>query len=819
MMWLRDDLQSALRSAARRPGFALAVLLSLGVGIGAAAAVGSLVNGVLLTPLPYQAPDKIVGVWFSSPNFPGGLSRVRQSAATYVLWRDRSQAFEAFALAERAAVTVDDRAAPQRITGAVVTPEVFRVLSVVPVVGRGFDDDDNLPGADPTVILAFDYWATRFGSDPAAVGKFLTVDGVERRIVGVLPRGVRFPEEGTQLWLPLEIDPANLATSDFIYTGYARLGPGVDLEAASRDFARVVNLLPEVYPSAFPRPLVERLQLSSLFVPLQDELVGGTRQPLLIALLTVLAVLAIVVANVVNLFLVRNEARRRDLAVLAAIGAGPGRLARTLVVEGLTYGAAGALLGLGFGAGALALLKGLGSEVVPRIGDVHLDAATAGAVVGVALVVGLIVGAIPAARLRRLDLNAALRAGGKSVGASRRTIRVRRALVVAQVALALALLVNSGLLIRSFSALQRVDLGFAPERVLGLRVYAGPREFPTAAEALRFYRETVAEVRRLPGVEAAAGVTFLPLRDGRIFFPFRVEEDAAADLPSPVLTKLVTEDYFQTMDIRLVAGRGIASADLETDADVAVVSEAFARQHWPTGDVVGRRISFSDGPGRPSSAWLTVVGVVQSVRDRDVTADGVPIVSLPLQARHAVSDRRWREFSLAVRSRRPAAMAASIRRLIAERSRGVPVYAVRTMDEVVGETLARTRYTMLLVGAAAAAALFLAAVGLYGVLSYIATDRRREMGLRLALGATPASVRAIVIRQALALVGAGTAVGVVVAVATNRVLLGLLFGVQSADPATIAGVAALLVAVTWMAARIPAARAAAVPPAITLRED
>jgi len=820
MTWILDAVKDTMRAARHRPGFALAVLVSLSIGIASTTAVLSLVDAVLVRPLPFASPERITGVWFKSPNLPGGLSRIRQSVATFSLFRDQSQVFDAFALAERTDVTVDNRTSATRIAAGLVTPEIFPVLAIAPALGRPFLARDNAPGADPTVMLSDQFWATRYNREPSAVGQTLTVDGVERLIIGVLPAAVRFPESGTQLWVPLVVDPARLVPSDFIYTGYGRLKDGISPAAADADFMRLVNLLPEVYPAAFSRALLARFQLSALFVPLQEELVGDSRQSLTIALLAVLVVMLIVVANVANLFLVRNETRHRDLAVQAAVGAGPARLVRGLIAEGVVYALAGGAIGLALGAGALTLLKRGGEGLIPRLNEVGLDARVVGTVMLLSLAVGVIVGLIPALRLRHLDLGGALRSGGKTIGARRGTARLRWALVAGQIALALALLVNAGLLVRSASELSHVDPGFDPDQVLGARLYLSARDYPTFADARRFYLELVDGTHRLPGVERAAAASFLPLRDGRIFVPYQVEgQDAEGTLPTPLLTKIVTDQYFETMGIKLLSGRTFTRADLEVTTDVVIVSQAFADATWPGQSALGKRIRAGGAPGDTTNVWLTVAGVVASVRDRDLTKPGAPIIYLPFQERHAGAEKRWREVSLAIRGAGAAGLASPLRALVAERDHSLPVYNTQTMAQVIRDTTARSRYTMLLLVATATSALFLAAVGLYGVLADIVNERRREMGLRMALGARPADVRAIVMRQALKLAGVGAGAGLLLTLGTNRVLASLLFGVQSVDPATFASVAITLGAVTWAAASVPAARAAAVHPAITLRED
>lgn len=813
------DILTVFRGARRRPGFAAAVLLTLGIGIGAAAAVFSVLDAVLVRPLPYPVAERIHGVWFASPNFPGGLSRVRQSVPTYLLIREHSRVYEAFALAERTRVTIDEDGAPTRVSAGTVTSEIFSVLRIAPLRGRAFLASDNAPGASPTVILSEALWATRFARDPAIVGKTLAVDGVQRQVVGILPDAVRFPENDVKLWIPLTVDPTSTAGLDFIFTGYGRLKPGITDAAAHKDFLRLVQLLPESYPSVFPRPLIDRLGLTALFVPLQQELVGEARRSLLIALGAIVVVLLIVVANVTNLFLVRNASRMTDYAVRAASGARPSRLLRGLVTEGLVYAFVGGVLGLGLGVAFLALLKQLGPAVIPRYNEVAFGARTVIAMAVLSTVIGFTAGILPALRVRNANIGLVLRSGGKTIGLAGRMMVVRRVLVAGQVALALALLFNAGWLVRSLAATRAVAPGFDAAQVAGLRFFLSARDYPRPEDAHQFVLRVADAVRQVPGVNAASAVSFLPLRDGRIFYPIRIEHDQSTrDLPAPRLRKIVTEDYFKTMGIRVVRGRAIDRSDIESNATTVVVNEAFAAMHWPGREAVGRRLSYNTVPGDTVVQWLDVVGVVANVRDRELTASPPPIFYTPLQPRH-LNGSTWREMSIAVRGPEPAALLARVRKAVAQTDAGVPAWDARTMRQVLDDVNARARYTMLLVVCAAVSALVLAAIGLYGVLSQAVTERRREMALRIALGATPGAVRGMVVAQAVKLVGVGVVVGVVVTVFTNQVVAATLYGVRPVDVPTIAGAALLVAVLAWVSARIPAARAAAVHPSLALKEE
>lgn len=810
---LKQDVSDALRGMWRQPGFVAVVAVSLGVGLGAAGAVLSLVDAVLIRPLPYPEVEQVYGVWFKSPNFPGGLDRVRQSPATFVHLRDQNRTFAAVALADAAMATIDDGQRVRRDPSAWVTADLFRVLGVEAERGRALDEGDSAPGAEPVVVISHDYWATRFGARTDAVGSFLDVDGVRRRIVGVLPQGVRFPETQTGLWLPLTIDPTRLEGSDFVNTGYVRLRPGVDLATADADFMRMVDLLPETYPTFFPRPLLARLQLSSLFVPLKDELVGDVRQPLLVVLLGVGAVLVIVATNVAGLFIVRNASRLHDLAVRTAAGAPVSRVVRAVHTEALVYGLVGALLGLVGAWGTLGLLRRVGAGVIPRISEVGLGLRPTLAILLVALALSVAVASFTLVRLRALDLGAALRAGGKSVGPARRTVRLRRLLVAAQVSLAVVLLVNTGLLLRTARGLQAVPLGFQTGQQLGLRVFLPERDYPSFDDARRFHHETVDALLQLPGVEAASAASFLPQRDGRVFVPWQVEGDlATADLPTPRLLVAVDAGYAEALGIPVLEGRTLTRQDALTEQPVVAVSQAFAETYWPGRSALGQRIrSGSQGP------WLSVVGVLGDVRQRELAEPPPPIVYAPLV--ESASTARWREMSFVVRAPDPERLIPVVADLIGARDRSVPVYDVETLDHTLGAVTARLRYTLWLTLAAAVSAVFLCAVGLYGLLAQVVTEGRQEMAVRLALGATNRSVQSRVLRQALGVVGAGIGAGLLATAFSTRVLRSLLFDVSTTDPAAMGAAVTLLVVVALGAAWLPARKAAALPPALILRES
>jgi putative ABC transport system permease protein len=794
----------------RRPGFSAAVLMSIAMATAVLLTVAAVVDHVLVRPLPFSGAARIATIWFSSPNLPGGLSRVRQSKATYTHVLRRGQVFEAFALAEEAALTLDTGDRPARIRGAQVTADLFDVLNIAAARGRRLLPSDDLPGAPPVVVLSAGMWRSRFGGADDIVGRTVRLDGVNYAIVGVLDPSVRFPASDTEVWVPLTVDPASLAPQDFVYTGYGRLREGVTPDGAREDLARLIDELPDAYPATFPRALIARLKLSGLVVPLLDELVGPVRRPLIFALMASLAMLLAVGANVTNLFVARQESRQLDMAVRSALGAGRGRLARGLIVDASAHAIVGGTIGVIIAAGLLRWVRQAAASVLPRASDLGIDARTAFAVLGAVTVMGAVIGLITVWRAQPGNM-AGLYGAGRSLG-SRRAVRLRWWLVGAQVAAAVVILTGAGLLVRSTVALGRIDPGFRAEGLTGARLFLPASDYASFDRVIAFYRDLVDDLRATPGIQGASAATFLPLRDGRIFYPYRLEGNAATDqLPVPLLTKLVLDGYFETMGTPMLEGRSLDRHDLDAGTDVAVVSAAFAAAYWPGESSVGKRLRYdANGP------WHTIVGVAANVTDRQIADPPLAMVYLPYQQRHA-TDRRWRELSLTVRASSDALAGSALLDLVARRDRAIPVYDIQPAPATVAAASARTRYAMLLIVFCAISALVVAAIGIYGVLSHVVAGRTPELALRLALGALPSELRALILRDVGITMIVGGVIGGLVSALTLRLVSGLLYGVQPGDPVTIILVGALLGGVGWIATLGPARRAAATPPADLLR--
>lgn len=808
------ELRQALRRLAQVPGLSSAVVLTLALAIAANAAVFSLVRCVLLSPLPYPDADRIVGLWMTSPAYPGNAP-IRQSPATYVHFGKHNRTFDSMAIAEPATVTLDDGHSPERLQAALVTSPLYRVLRARTAVGRTLSPEDSLPGADPVLVLSHDLWVARFGRDRGVVGRTLKIDGVLRKVVGVLPPGLSFPAEDTKLWLPLEFDPAAPVPLRFRYAGYGRLKAGVSPQTAVTDLDRLIDTLPDAYPDGFSRQVIEEAEIRSQVQPLKEDIVGDIRPALWTLLGAVLAVLLIATANLASLFAVRADSRHQELAVRSALGARRWQLMASLLAEGFWLAAAGTAAGLLLAVMALQVLKLLATGEIPRLGQVRLDAGVAVLTAAIALLAGLVAGAVSALEVGWRSLNAHLRSGLPGTGEKPAKTRLRDILVVAQVALALVLAVGSGLLVRSYWAISRTDVGFEAQDVLTLRVALPESDYGEWPRVVDFFHRYADQVRALPEVRAAAVASDLPLRDDPILLPFILEDDPkTSDEVRPMaLTKLVGEDYFQTLRIPVLAGRPLARADAEEARGSVVVNQAFADQHWPRKEPLGRRLRLGSG-----EAWLTVVGLVGNVLDRSVVKPPEPILYIPLQGPDSYYFAR-REMSIAVRTERAEGLVPSLRRTLARMDRGLPVYQVQTLDQVVAAASARTRFTAVLLVMAALSALTLGAVGLYGLVAYTVVRRRREIGIRMALGAQRGRVRAMVAGKALTLACLGVVLGGAGAIYLGRLLASQLYRVRPSDPLTLAAAVAVMTAVAWLAGDIAARRAARLDPAVTLRDE
>lgn len=820
----RLDLRFALRRLRREPGFTAVAGATLAIGIGAATAIFGVLDGVLLSPLPYDEPDRLVAIGHTAPGF--GIEDVPQATGTYFTYREEAASFEDVAVWIAGRYTITGDAEPVEVAGLQVTEAFLAILRVAPALGRGFGAADASPSAPPTALLGHSLWVERFGASAGVLGRTITADGVEREVIGVLPAGFRLLDNEPRILVPFQFDRSLARITDFSYRGLARLGPGATLDAARTELERLLPLSTERFPRGMTRAMLEQGGMRPVVRPLKDEWVGHLRSMLWILFGTAGLVLAIACANVAGLFLVRAERRQRELALQRALGASPARAARTYVIESMAFGILAGLAGLGLAAAGIRLLAAMGPSNLPRLAGIGAGLETVLFTLAVSLGCGALLGAIPLLRLRQEALSVALREGGRGSSDGSARHRTRNALVVAQMALALVLLVGSGLMYRSFEALRRVDPGFdRGASVLTFRVAFAPAQVPDIAQVVAQVEAIEGELEAIPGVEGAAFVTRLPMEEAQapedmlLVEGFPVPE---GQLPPIRRYKWVSGDYVQTMGIRVLAGRAITWDDIHARAPVVMVSRRLALEHWDDPrDAIGRRVR--NESGEEGALWREIVGVLADVRDDGLDRDPVPLVYWP-----AAVERFWgqdlfaqRSAAFLVRTGRAgtAGLLPRVRDAVWRVNPSLPLANVRTLDEVVRASVTRTSFTTLVLALAAAIALFLGAVGLYAVISYAVSTRTREIGVRMALGADRRLVTRMVLRDGLVLAFAGVAVGIALAIALTRLLETVLFGVPATDPITYGVTAGLLVTIAGLASWLPARRASRVDPMVALRHE
>jgi predicted permease len=809
------DVRFALRTFAKNPLFTVVATLTLCVGIGANTAIFSVVNGVLLRPLPYDQPEDLVAVAHTAPGL--GYRRLSQSPATYLTYRDQNRVFEVFGAWSPARVSVTGFGDPEWLDAMWITDDVFSVLRVQPSLGSGFITA-TLPEGSATVVLSYGYWRRRFGGDPAVIGRTLQIDLVSFEIVGVMPEGFRFFRNEPSLYLPNFIPPAAATIRSFDYHGIARLLPGVSLDEANRDVERMIPLTTE-YPWATTADL-EEWRFGPDVHPLKADVVGDVGTVLWVLFGMFGLVLLIACANVANLFFVRAEARQREIAVRTAMGASRGRIARQFLAESVVLGLLAGAAGVGLAQAGVGLLVHLAPANLPRLDEITLDPAVLLFALGTSVFAGLVFGLFPVLHYGNPHVVTALKEGGRgSSGTGRQTHRMRTALAVTQIALALVLLIGSGLMIRSFQALKSVDPGFArPQEVLTLRLAIPGREIRLEPErAVPITEQILERLAAIPGVTAVGATSALPMARATNTNSVFVEGFPDQERSSVRSYKAVAGDYFTAMRIPLVTGRAITWDDIYQRRPVGVVSENFAREFW--GDpaaALGKRIRHN-----ATDTWREIVGVAGAVHDGGVDVDAPSVMYWPMAVENFVGLTLWvrRSMSYVIRTTRPnpLSLLPEVRQAIWSVNANLPLANVRTLDDLVAASMSRTSFTLIMLGIAATVAVFLGTIGIYGVISYIVAQRTKEIGVRMALGARQGDVRRMVLRHG-AMVGAvGVIVGLAAAVGLTRAMSALLFGVSPADPVTYAAGAAGVTVVSLLACYIPARRAAAVDPLEALR--
>jgi predicted permease len=742
---------------------------------------------------------------------------------------DEGQSFSEIGMWDNGTASVTGLAEPEEVSIMEVTEGTFRALRVQPALGRRFTAEDDSPGAPLTVILSYDYWQTRFGGDPGVLGQTLNVEGRPREIIGVLPADARFLAYDPAFYLPFQFDRSQLFVGNFSYQALGRLKPGVTLAQANADASRMIPMAVEKFPGGITMDLLESARFDAAIRPLKNDVVGDVGEVLWVLLATVGMILLIACANVANLFLVRAEGREREMAVRTAMGADQPRIAREFLKESLLLGALGGVGGIGLAYGGLRLLTALGPSELPRLNEVALDWRVLLFTLVISLFAGAFFGMFPVLKYRKGGLVNALKEGGRGGSAGKEKHRARNVLVVAQMALALLLLVGSGLMIRSFQALRNVDPGFRnPEEVLLVRLSVPSAEVADPVEVTQIHELLAQRLREIPGVTSVGSSTSVTMdgwdsNDPIFVDGFPVEE---GQLPPIRRFKWVGANYFPTMQIPLLAGRAIDFSDSYDLNKVAMVTENFALEYWDSpAEAVGKRI----GTGLTAGNWHEIVGVVGNVRDDGLDQEPTAVIYWPMMQRNLweglpdggaeIIVRRSQNY--AIRSSRVGSVEflAEVRDAIWGVNPNLPLAGVRTLDELLGRSMARTSFSLIMLGIAAAVALILGSIGIYGVISYIVSQRTRELGVRMALGAEAGAVRGMVLRQGLILSGIGVMVGLGAAAGLTRLMEALLYGVDPVDPLTFGTVAVALTAVALLASYLPAHKASRIDPVEAIRYE
>jgi putative ABC transport system permease protein len=798
------DLRVGLRGLLRRPAFALTALATLALGIGANTAVFTVIRHVLLAPLPYQEPDRAAMIWSKWR----GFDKTWLSDAEVLDYRTRIKAFSDVGAWSGAQVNLTGDGDPVRLGAAFVTPNLFQVLGVKPLVGRYFTDAEAAATTYPAVILSHQLWQTRYdGAD--VLGRSVQVNGIAREIIGVMPKDFQLPtdyivdaEEPTRLWAPLQLNQQNRGSHG--YHGVARLAPGASIEQANSQLADLTKQLTK--EGLYPEPM----QFTAFSVSTTDEATAAVRPALFLVFGAVGCLLLVACANVANLLLVRGEGRAREMAVRRALGADRGRLVRQMLVESAILAFGAAVAGVLLAQLSFSALVGTGTVVLPRADSVALDWSAVGFALLLTTLTLALFAVLPAWRAVRVDLVDTLKDGSAASTAGSRRQRLRGALVVAEVALAVILLTGAGLMLRSLWNLQRIDLGFDPDRVLTMRLALPASQYDTPAKVIAFYDRLLQDVRATPGVERAGLIRLLPLATSIGDWGLTIEGyTPPPGVGTPGDWQVATVGGPESLGERLVSGRWLADTDREGGEDVALVNEAMAQKYWQGTDALGRRFR-QGGPDRP---WITVVGVVGNVRHNGITAEVKPKFYRAFGQWHRSSGNPMRNMTLIVKAKTdPSALVSTVRDKIRALDGALPIAAIRTMDEVVDRSIATPKLTGTLLATFALLGLALAALGIYGVLSYVVSLRRQEIGVRMAIGASPRHVLTSVMRQGVGYAAIGAVVGLAGAAAVSRLLEGLLHEVTPLDPATFVATPLLLMTIAVLASLIPGWRATRVDP-------
>ncbi len=795
------DIRYGLRLLRKSPGFTIVAIATLALGIGANTAIFSAVDALLIRALPYTDPDRVVMIWEDATAV--GFPKNTPAPGNYADWARLNRSFSGVAATRGASANLTGGAAAEQVVGRAVTPNFFSVLGVAPFAGRVFTDAEDRANAQ-VVVIGYGLWQRRFGGDRAILGQTVLMNGSRYEVIGVMPRAFVFRNRDVEYWVPIAMSPAVAAERTSHYLNVvARLAPGVTLDAAKDDMRRVDAALLDQYPQP-------GRHATSALVPIKEELLGNTRMQLLVLMGAAAAVLLIACANLASLLLSRAAGRRGELAVRAALGATRGRLVRQMLIEATTFSLLGGALGLALAPAGVTVMAQLTPRgFMPQTTSI-LDLRVLAFALAVSAATGVVFSLVPSIQAARASLRDTMQQGARSaIGGGRFT---RDALVVLQVAAALVLLAGAGLMLRTMTKLRALDIGFRPDHLLTLRTTLPQSKYHDIVQRTAFYNRVIDHVRTVAGVADVAYGSTLPFMspgNTRWFdiegHTFDVKDQA------DTLYRVGTTAYLRTLGVQLIEGRFPEDRDMTAKSPGVVINETMARRYWTTGSPIGGRMHIA----APKGSVFTVIGVIRDLHERGYTLAMKPAVYVPF----ILSTSDAPEFLIVRTKGAPQDAAEPIRRLIARIDPDQPVSAVRTMDEIVDLDVADRQQQTVLLGAFAGLALLLASIGLYGVLSYAVTQRSRELGLRIALGASTASVMRMIVGRGLSLTAAGLAIGLALAWAATRAMQNLLFGVTAADPWTFAAVVALLGAIALLASYLPARRAARLDPIAVLRAD
>jgi predicted permease len=805
--------------------FTAITLLTLAIGVGANTAIFSVVDAVLLKPLPYPHAEQLIGVWHKAPGI--NLPDLNMSPSFYFIDREQNTTLQDIGMYDGDSFSVTGTGEPEHVRGLDVTDGTLPLLGVTPALGRLFSRFDDTAAAPATVILSYAYWQKKFGGATSVIGAPIVLDGKSRTIIGVLPRSFQFLDfHDAAIVAPFQMDRSKVKLGNFSQRAIARLKPGVTMQQAGTDMARLIPIAIRSFPppDGFSVALFEKAHFAPNLRPLKKDVIGDVGDVLWVLMGSIAMVLLVACANVANLLLVRVEGRRQELAIRSALGAPWGRTAGELLFESLMLGVAGSLIGLALAYAGLRALVAAAPTGLPRISEIGIDLPVLLFTFGLALVTSLLIGVIPIMKYAGVRATTGLREGGRALSQSRERHRARKILVIVQVALALVLLICSGLMIRTFQALMRVDPGFtAPDSLQTFRFYIPDTQFPDeqADKVVHMDEEILDKIAALPGVQSAAFSNEVPM-DGYDSNDVLFAQDhavAEGDLPPIRRFKAISPGFFSTIGAKLVAGRDITWTDTYDKRPVAIISEAFAREYWHDANgALGKKLRVAS-----TDDWREIVGVVQDIHDDGVDKPAPPAAYWPILKANFEGQKLQLQRGLGVVIRTPRAGSQAFMKEVQQQvwsvDPDVPLSDISTVGELYTKSMARTSFTLVMLSIAGAMALLLGVVGIYGVISYTVSQRTREIGIRMALGAQRGELTSLFVRQGLLLTGIGAACGLVVAFAAMRLMSSILFNVSPIDPLTYIVITAAVGLTTWLACYLPSRRAATINPVTALRSE